>query len=248
MLGQLHGWRFHPRVGDRQAQRGVGGAERNGEGLYVSPRRSVAAVRRLQIIEATRRAILRKGYHRVTTQDIANEAGVSAGIPHHYFSSLDAILFATLEHVAEEMRRFVVDQIDRAITPRAKLAAYVFGESPRHQLIREGLQVWLEYWADAIRDPRLAEFHRRRYDLLRDKLTSIVLQGIADGSLRATDADDVVRHLIGLVDGLSIQASVHDAELTPSDFERIVLEYVQSQVYVESAELVASPTPPFGRA
>lgn len=203
----------------------------------MSPRRSVAESRRAQIIEATRRVILSKGYHRVTTQDIAREAGVSTGIPHHYFTSLDAILFATLEHVAEEMRRFIVEQIDGAPTPPAKLEAYVLGESPRHRLIREGWLVWLEYWADAIRDPRLAEFHRRRYDWWRDKLTGILHLGIADGSLYAGDVDDAVRHLIGLVDGLSIQASVHDAKVTPSDFERIVLEHVRAKLFVPTAEL-----------
>jgi AcrR family transcriptional regulator len=209
----------------------------------VSPRRSVAAARRLQIIEATRRVILRKGYHRVTTQDIAKESGVSVGIPHHYFSSLDAILSATLEHVAEEMRRFVVDQIDRAPTPRARLETYVLGESPRHQIIREGWLVWLEYWADAIRDPRLAEFHRRRYDWWREKLAGIIVDGIADGSFQAIDVDDFVCHLIGLVDGLSIQASVHDSKVAPIDFERIVLEHVRSKVYIHSVGPVTVPTP-----
>jgi AcrR family transcriptional regulator len=201
----------------------------------VSARPSVAAIRRLQIIEATRRVILRKGYHRVTTQDIAREAGVSVGIPHHYFASLDAILSATLEHVAEEMRQFVVDEIARAPTPRAKLEAYVLGESPRHRPIREGWLVWLEYWADAIRDPRLADFHRRRYDWWRERLAAIIAEGIADGSFRAIDVDDAVGHLIGLVDGLSIQASVHDARVGPADFERIVLEHIRSQLYVPSA-------------
>jgi AcrR family transcriptional regulator len=208
----------------------------------VSPRPSVAAVRRLQIIEATRRVVLRKGFHRVTTQDIANEAGVSAGIPHHYFSSLDAILFATLEHVAEEMRLFVVDEIGRVETPRAKIEAYVMGESPRHQLIREGWLVWLEYWADAIRDPRLAEFHRRRYGWWRDRLTTTISEGIADGSFRRVDVEDFVCHLIGLVDGLSIQSSVHDSKVAPADFERIVLDYVRSQLYAHSGDLAATAT------
>src|SRR5438445_577072 len=112
------------------------------ESRSMSARRSIAATRRLQIIEATRRVVLRKGFHRVTTQDIAQEAGASAGIPHYYFTSLDAILFATLEHVAEEMRLYVVDEIARAATPRAKLEAYVYGESPRHELIRQGWLVW----------------------------------------------------------------------------------------------------------
>jgi AcrR family transcriptional regulator len=198
-------------------------------------------MRRLQIIEATRRVVLRKGYHRVTTQDIAKEAGVSAGIPHHYFSSLDAILFVTLEHVAEEMRQFIVDRMARAVDPRSKIEAYVLGESPRHQLIREGWLVWLEYWADAIRDPRLADFHRRRYDWWRERLTLIITEGVADGSFRPVELDDIVCHLIGLVDGLSIQASLHDAKISSADFERIVLDFVRSRLYatVDDPALVA---------
>jgi AcrR family transcriptional regulator len=204
----------------------------------VSPKRNVAEERRLQIIEAARRMILVNGYHRVTTQDIAKEAKVSAGIPHHYFSSRDAILMATLEHVASDVRRFVVEQIDGKTTPRAKLEAYVYGESPRHQQIREGWLLWLEYWADAIRDPRLAEFHRIRYSWWRDKLGGIIEEGIADGSLRPVCVDDEVGHLIGLVDGLSIQASIQGTKVTPADFERIVLEHLNSQLFVRQAEPV----------
>ena len=42
-------------------------------GKSVSPRKSVAAIRRTQLIEAARRVVLRKGYHRATIQDIATE-------------------------------------------------------------------------------------------------------------------------------------------------------------------------------
>jgi AcrR family transcriptional regulator len=207
----------------------------------MATRRNIAAARRLQIIEATRRVVLRKGFHRVTTQDIAQEVGSSAGIPHYYFASLDAILFATLEYVAEEMRLYVVDEIARVVTPRERLEAYVYGESPRHELIRQGWLVWLEYWADAIRDPRLAAFHRRRYDWWRERLTAIVSEGIADGSFRTVEIDDFVCHLIGLVDGLSIQASLHDSKVAPADFERIVLDFVRSRLYVSAGELAPAP-------
>jgi AcrR family transcriptional regulator len=209
----------------------------------MSPRKSIIAIRRQQLIEAARRVVLRKGYHRATIHDIAAEAGVSTGIPHHYFPDRDELLFATLEHVAEQMRQMVATAVERAGTPRDKLEAYVRAASPAHQIIRDGWLVWLEYWADAIRDPRLAEFHRGRYTWWREQLGGILRQGMAEGCFRSVDVEDFVLHLIGLVDGLSIQASVHDSKVAPADFERIVLEHVRSRLYLHAAELVSVPTP-----
>lgn len=193
-------------------------------------------IRKAQIIQATRRVILRKGYHRATIQDIATEAGVSTGIPHHYFSSREGLLLATLEHVAEEMRRFVDAEIEAAPTPRAKIEAYIRGSSPANPLIRDGWTVWLEYWAAAIREPKLADFHARRYAWWREKLIGIIRDGIDDGSFKPVAVKDMVHRLIGMVDGISIQASLRDPLLPADDFERLVLDFVRDNLYT-------SPTP-----
>ena len=53
--------------------------------------------RREQILEAAMRAFARKGFTRATNKDIAQEAGVTAGLIYHYFENKEAVLKAIIE-------------------------------------------------------------------------------------------------------------------------------------------------------
>jgi AcrR family transcriptional regulator len=53
--------------------------------------------RREQILEAAMRAFARKGFTRATNKDIAQEAGVTAGLIYHYFENKEAVLKAIVE-------------------------------------------------------------------------------------------------------------------------------------------------------
>jgi AcrR family transcriptional regulator len=53
--------------------------------------------RREQILEAAMRAFAHKGFTRATNKDIAQEAGITAGLIYHYFESKEAVLKAIIE-------------------------------------------------------------------------------------------------------------------------------------------------------
>lgn len=53
--------------------------------------------RREQILDAAMRAFSRKGFTRATNKDIAQEAGITAGLIYHYFDSKEAVLRAIIE-------------------------------------------------------------------------------------------------------------------------------------------------------
>jgi AcrR family transcriptional regulator len=53
--------------------------------------------RREQIIDAAITAFSRKGFSRTTNNDIAREAGITAGLIYHYFENKDALLQAIVE-------------------------------------------------------------------------------------------------------------------------------------------------------
>jgi AcrR family transcriptional regulator len=53
--------------------------------------------RREQILDAAMRAFARKGFTRATNKDIAQEAGITAGLIYHYFESKEAVLKTIIE-------------------------------------------------------------------------------------------------------------------------------------------------------
>jgi AcrR family transcriptional regulator len=70
-----------------------------------SPRRRVArADREAQLIEIALRRFARDGYHGVSVDDIAGEAGVTKPIVYTYFGSKEGLFIAAAEHAAERLR------------------------------------------------------------------------------------------------------------------------------------------------
>src|SRR6478752_10532637 len=60
------------------------------------------AARRKAIIDATLAVMVRKGLAATTVRDVAEEMGVSPGLVHHYFDSMDDLLATSFERAAEE--------------------------------------------------------------------------------------------------------------------------------------------------
>ncbi len=51
-----------------------------------------------QIVAAAYRALVKGGYHATSIKDIAEEAGVAAGLVHYYFETKEDLLVAAIEH------------------------------------------------------------------------------------------------------------------------------------------------------
>ena len=68
-------------------------------------RPSLAEQRRVEICRALQSCVIRNGSYEMTSvKDIAQEAGMAAGMLHHYFESKDDILLVTAEMVLLELR------------------------------------------------------------------------------------------------------------------------------------------------
>lgn len=81
-------------------------------------------VRRKQLIDAAVVVMQRTGYHQMSMQALATEAGVSAGLAYKYFSGKEEVLEAAITGILEDFR----DQIEPAIEeagedPVVRLAA-----------------------------------------------------------------------------------------------------------------------------
>lgn len=68
-------------------------------------RPSLAEQRRVEICRALQSCVIRNGSYEMTSvKDIAQEAGMAAGMLHHYFESKDDILLVTAEMVLLELQ------------------------------------------------------------------------------------------------------------------------------------------------
>lgn len=70
----------------------------------------MAEQRRMEICRALQSAVIRNGSYEMTSvKDIAQEAGMAAGMLHHYFESKDDILLVTAEMVLMDLQNRLED-------------------------------------------------------------------------------------------------------------------------------------------
>jgi AcrR family transcriptional regulator len=69
-----------------------------------SPRRLPPGARRRQIIDAARRLISERGDAEISTADVAQAAGVTRALVHHYFGGIDELVDAVTQQLAASLQ------------------------------------------------------------------------------------------------------------------------------------------------
>jgi TetR/AcrR family transcriptional repressor of bet genes len=82
---------------------------------------AISAVRRRELQEATLQVLLEQGYHAITTDRIASQAGISRGIVHHYFRSKNELLEFTTRYYLRLYAEGAREHLKRARTPSERL-------------------------------------------------------------------------------------------------------------------------------
>jgi len=185
----------------------------------VSPRPKVEHLRKPQIISAAAEVLYERGLFDTRIGDIAERAGTSAPTILYYFESKDRLL--------EE----AVDQTDRDFYERLKdgQARQEGAADKLVHLIEEtclgpaGLSdwtLWMEMWVRARRDTAVRDAYFRLDRRQRMLIADIVREGQQDGRFDPdADPDEFALALSGLMDGLGVQVTLGQPDVTP---ERMV--------------------------
>ena len=152
--------------------------------------------RRTRILEAAERAFARHGFHAASMQIVAAEARMSAGNLYRYFSSKEALVSGLAERdqaaLAEDFGQLeAADDMlgDMAALLRKHLVAAPIG----------GCHLALEIWAEAGRNPAVAEVCRAIERVARTRLAAIVAAPAAAAGLTP---DFAVRVMLTVTAGL----------------------------------------------
>ena len=124
---------------------------------------------------------MRKGLAATTVRDVAEELGVSPGLVHHYFDSMDDLLATAFERarLPRGWRRPVLPcpgQGTRSGALRAFFASYTRAEQDW------AFQLWLDAWAEASRRPAVRATSYRLNVAWQQLLVEIIEEGSRRGS------------------------------------------------------------------
>ena len=142
--------------------------------------------RRDQIVNAAWTCFSRKGYHQTTMQDIASEAGISAGAIYRYFPGKEAVLKAINDRSQEIGRALIEAARARSEGPLDALTAIGQTMLPffNDAMFDTVSRVNIEIWPEIIRSQELREGYRGELTFWRSEVTALLREAQARGQLK----------------------------------------------------------------
>jgi AcrR family transcriptional regulator len=194
--------------------------------------------RRRQITDAAMRAITRSGVESTRILDVADDAGVSAGMIQHYFRSRDALMTATFRRFFDEERDEWTALVEAEDDPLDKLRA-MLGFIPQRMPARELYAMWMELHAAATRDEDLARLAARTWGEWQGTLERIISAGAEAGVFSPSDSPtNVAVRLVALFDGLVLHVVLGHDGMTLEDLRRHSAEAAARELSVPVERLL----------
>ncbi len=168
------------------------------------------------IKDAASKVFAQKGFARATVQDIATEAGISAGAIYRYFPSKEDIVGAMSEESFDRRDEVIASIRGKGDTlvVLGELADAFFSQldAPDAHACQ---CVDIELWSEAPRNPKIRETLSRSYDGLVGPFAEIIRSAQQAGDInKRLDAESVARLMVASLDGLVIQmASGHKVDV-----------------------------------
>lgn len=174
---------------------------------------------RTKIIESAINLFSVRGYTAASVDEICKAAGVSKGAFYHHFESKQVMFLAlldgwlkTIDNAIDASRDKSAPETFRQLT---EAFPFIFQSAGNH------LPMFMEFWLQASRDERIWQASIAPYRRYHRYFTSLIKQGVDEGSFAQVDAQLVSRMIISMAMGLLLQ-SLFDPE--GANWEKVARE------------------------
>ena len=196
-------------------------------------------VRREEILRATCDEVAKRGFANTRAADVAGALGISTGLVFYHFDSKDALLSAAFAYAAERD----LARLDAAThgpgSALARLATILRMYAPEES--GAGWPLWVDSWATALRSKEMAEVSQRLDVRWKDTVADVIRQGVEAGEMSCADPNAAAWRITALLDGLAVQATVHDGVVTPEQVEAWVRVAAAAELDVDPDALRDGP-------
>jgi AcrR family transcriptional regulator len=195
-----------------------------------------------RILEAACELIASDGIEEVRIARVAQRAGASTSLVHHYFSTREELLEQALIHSFERAGEERFGEGDGGSPPGGS-AVEVLAAALRESLPYPGRQedewvLWVELWVRAIREPDLRPVAARMYERYRRWMTGLIVAGIESGEFDAgIDIEATADLAVALLDGAGVRAMLGDPAMDVDDARRLVARQLARQLGIDPERL-----------
>ena len=170
------------------------------------------AARRSEILVAACRCFARDGFHATSISDIITESGLSAGSVYLYFKSKNELIAAVVDMTLSSADELFADLLaDDAVPSPEQTVTFVIDtvmerpvDHPLHGV--DMSRVALHAWAEALRDPEIADRIEHAMRRLRQHYAEVARRCQAAGLIdQDIDPEHVGAVLLGAVHAFALQ-------------------------------------------
>ncbi|MFE0013780.1 choline-responsive transcriptional repressor BetI [Mesorhizobium sp. NPDC059054] len=189
------------------------------------PKIGMEPLRRKALIDATIAAIGERGSLNVTMSEIADRAGVSSALAHHYFGPKEELLLATMRQLLTDLGADTIAALNKAGTPRERLSAIVGVNFNAGQFREETVHAWLAFYVEAQNSLSL----RRLLRIYARRLHSNLMSGLLPLVPRE-EAARMAEAIAAMIDGLYIRRALRDGLPNPLSAGALVEDYIDAKL------------------
>ncbi len=180
----------------------------------LSPRPKVDHLRKPQIVAAASEVLYERGLFDTRIADIAERAGTSSPTILYYFESKDRLLAEAVDHTDREFYERLSEGQAQHETAADKLVHLIEETSLGPSGVSDWT-LWMEIWVRARRDETVRRNYIRLDRRERSLIADIVREGQANKDFDAdADPEDFALALSGLMDGLGVQMTLGQPDVT----------------------------------
>jgi AcrR family transcriptional regulator len=190
-------------------------------------RKTTVEARRTEILETTCQVVIERGFAATRVADVANKLGVSTGLIHYHFESKDQLLAEAFRYAAEADLVRLSEQVANVAGPIAKLDQIFRLYTPVEA--EPDWMLWIDGWGEALRSPALREISQALDLRWKRMLEQIIEDGVQAGLFTCTDPNAAAWRMAALLDGLSVQATVHEGLISRTE----LLDWVRTAASTE---------------
>lgn len=193
-----------------------------------------------RILDAACDLIAAEGIDEVRIARVAQRAGASTALVHHYFSTREELLEQALIHSFEEAG----DERFRQSPDAEETATEALARGLAESLPFPGPQerewvLWVELWLRAVREPALRPVAARLYGRYRDWVAGLIRAGVESGEFRAdADAEALADLAMALLDGTGVRALIQDPAMEVESARALVARQLAAELGLEPNALL----------
>ena len=194
-----------------------------------------ADLRREQMLRAALEVICERGYPDTRIADVAERIGISPALVIYYFKTKDQLLTEAIRYSEDTWYADGQRRLASLPTGAARLEEIVAmsclpeaDPEPTSSWL-----LWLDFWAQAARNPEVASVRQKSDERWREMITSLVLTGQEAGEFAGVDAADFSVALSALLDGLAVQIALEDRVVDPVRAFELSMHFAANQLGFE---------------